>query len=146
MRYVSGTVTGKTLTGGVFSYQVGNSIKFYVGDVLIGEAVPASVLSPIDLVPGAKDVTNPTVVKIVKFMLAVNSSNDAEQSMLVGDDKHAALAGDSKDLRDDKVDLVSLQKTLQTALKTTLVFGNGTTARLHLKNSLTVAKAGGTPY
>ena len=65
LSYISGTVASKTLAGGVFSYQVGSSIKFYVGDVLIGEATPGPVISPIDLVPGATDVTHLKVIKIV---------------------------------------------------------------------------------
>lgn len=145
LSYVSGTIASKTLAGGVFSYQVGSSIKFYVGDVLIGEATPGPVLSPIDLVPGATDVTNPKVLKIVNFLLALNSSKDVEQGMLIAPDKHAALKGVAMDLRDDATTLASLQTTLQGALKTTLAFGNTTTARLHLKSSLAAAQAADTP-
>ncbi len=140
LRYVSGTISGKTTSGGLFSYQVGSSIKFYVGDLLIGEALPTAMISPIDLVPGATDAHHPKVVKIVKFLLTVNSSNDVERSMLIDLDKHSALVGVNKDLRDDTTDLQALRTTLQTALKTTFAFCNSTTARLHLKSSLAASK------
>lgn len=70
--YNSGIASGLTGADGSFTYLVGGSVKFSVGDIVIGTAVGASTVTPLAFVPGS-DATNPQVINIVRFLLSVGN-------------------------------------------------------------------------
>lgn len=76
MRYVSGSLSGYTGSDGRFGYETGQSVSFYVGDILIGEATGEAVVTPADLVPGATDQTHPTVSNICQFIQSPDDDGD----------------------------------------------------------------------
>ncbi|HGY08680.1 MAG TPA: hypothetical protein ENK37_01300, partial [Oceanithermus profundus] len=49
LKYATATQSGKTSANGAFRYKMGETVRFYVGDVLIGEAAGAPEVSPFDL-------------------------------------------------------------------------------------------------
>lgn len=68
---------GITDTAGTFQYKSGAQVQFYVGDILVGNgATGDSVLTPLDLVPSAKDYTDPTVTNIIRFLMALDNDDD----------------------------------------------------------------------
>src|SRR4030067_2646077 len=74
MKYVSGTITGVTDQNGSFGYEVGLTVKFFVGDILVGETTPKAILTPKDLVMGA-NIDNPVVLDISRFLLSLDGDN-----------------------------------------------------------------------
>ena len=49
--YQSGSLAGITGSSGEFQYEVGNTIRFFIGDIALGRAVMGkSVITPLDLV------------------------------------------------------------------------------------------------
>ena len=89
LRYVTNTLAGQTAAGGRFNYRPGETVQFYVGDILIGAAVGALELSPIDLVPGATNENHPTVTNIARFLQTIdddgNPSNGIRITEVVAD-------------------------------------------------------------
>ena len=68
LRWVtSGGTEGTTGYDGSFQYKNGEKIKFYVGGILLGEAQGDSIITPIELVPGAKGTNHQAVVNITRF-------------------------------------------------------------------------------
>jgi hypothetical protein len=78
MKFLSGAQTGLTGANGEFSYEVGKSVTFSVGGVVVGSAPGAAVITPMDLVkaalPGTSvTVDSPSVVQIAQFLLTSSS-------------------------------------------------------------------------
>ena len=57
LRWTSDSFSGTTDTNGTFRYLSGEFVSFYVGDIWLGTASGDSVIMPLDLVPGARDIS-----------------------------------------------------------------------------------------
>jgi para-nitrobenzyl esterase len=64
LSYQAGKLAGTTDAQGTFAYCPGQAITFAIGGLALGAAEGAQRLSPIDLVPGAADGTDPVVNNI----------------------------------------------------------------------------------
>jgi Putative Ig domain len=74
--YRSGSQTGVTDATGAYSYEVGQSITFFVGDVILGTvAVPKALISPIDLVPGGTGSTA-AAINLARFLMMLDRDGD----------------------------------------------------------------------
>lgn len=73
VNYESGSLAGITGKNGEFQYEVGSSIRFFIGDVNLGRAVKGkSVITPLDLVAdGATDT--PAVINIARLLQSLDS-------------------------------------------------------------------------
>ncbi len=76
LAYEAGPRTGVTDATGQFKYSPGEVVRFSIGDIVLGEALGARVLTPVDLVPGAKDQTHPTVTNIARFLQTLDDDLD----------------------------------------------------------------------
>ena len=71
--YVSGSLSGITGSGGEFQYEVDNSIRFFIGDIALGEATPGkAIITPLDLVPGGT-LETPAVINIARLLQSLDS-------------------------------------------------------------------------
>ncbi len=78
LRYVSGAQSGYTGANGEFTYEVGKTVTFSVGGVVVGQAPGAGIVTPLDLVKTAAPGTlvtdsTPEVVRIAQFLLTGSS-------------------------------------------------------------------------
>ena len=78
LTYTTGGITRTTGAGGTFLYEPGATITFSIGDIVIGTVNAQSVITPVDLVPGALDETNATVVNIVRFLMSIDDDGDPD--------------------------------------------------------------------
>jgi len=78
LRFETPTTSGITDSLGKFSYLNGETIRFFVGDIFIGEAKGQVIITPIELVVGATDETNIQVQNIVMFLQSID--NDGIES------------------------------------------------------------------
>ena len=71
--YQSGSLAGITGSSGEFQYEVGNTIRFFIGDIALGRAVRGkAVITPLDLVvDGATDT--PAVINIARLLQSLDS-------------------------------------------------------------------------
>ncbi len=76
LRYTTASTSGFTAADGTFSYKAGETVQFLVGDILIGSASGKSIVTPVDLVTGAVDETNPQVTNIVRFLQTIDADGN----------------------------------------------------------------------
>ncbi|MGB7931257.1 MAG: hypothetical protein WCH04_03385, partial [Gammaproteobacteria bacterium] len=73
VRYQSGAVSGVTGDLGEFQYETGGTVRFFIGDIALGEAVRGmAVITPIDLVPNGT-IDTPAVVNIARLLQSLDS-------------------------------------------------------------------------
>ena len=97
LAYDAGAEAGRTDAAGRFEYAPGAVIRFSIGDIEIGQAVADAVLSPVDLVPGATDETDPTVTNITRFLLTLDADSDPSNGITIPPAVSADALGQSVD-------------------------------------------------
>ncbi|MFZ1983186.1 MAG: hypothetical protein WAU91_02160, partial [Desulfatitalea sp.] len=65
LAYRTATQNGETGADGAFTYQPGEAVDFYVGDILIGQAAGADALSPFDLAGIAPPVSGSDIKRSI---------------------------------------------------------------------------------
>ena len=91
--YTSGSITGTTSADGSFSYQTGQSVTFSIGGITLGSVSGSSIVTPVQLVSGAVNETDPTVVNIVQFLLSIDDDNDPTNGIKISPAMVTAAAG-----------------------------------------------------
>jgi len=92
--YTSYTYSGITGTDGGFKYFKGYPITFTVGGIELGEAVqPKPVMSLMDLVPDATDVTNPTVTNMARFLQSLDNDHNLSNGIIITKEVKDSLKG-----------------------------------------------------
>lgn len=103
LEFRSGQKSGITTGSGVFSFESGQPIEFYIGDIVLGSADPAKKLSPL-ILAGASDVIDPTTTNIARFLQTIdNDANPANGIVITGAVRNAA-SGKSIDFLQSIVD------------------------------------------
>jgi hypothetical protein len=101
LRYETRTLSGVTNLEGDFKYREGERVTFYLGNLHLGAAEAAPVLSPFDLVPGAEPLTGTalkngwyldTKLAEVIDIATILQSFDRDQDLSNGIDIPAAVA------------------------------------------------------
>lgn len=125
LRYETATQNGMTDANGTFKYQSGETIRFYVGDILIGEASASDVMTPVNLVPNAVDETNQTVTNIARFLQTLDDDGDPTNGIKISSSVFAAASGQTLDFSVDDatftIDAQALINILMPASPPTLV-------------------------
>ncbi|HFC91666.1 MAG TPA: hypothetical protein ENJ51_02505 [Leucothrix mucor] len=73
--YESGQQSGVTGAEGSFSYEVGNTVRFSIGKVVLGETLGKTVIRPVDLVPNGNFDSIP-VQNIVRFLMMLDDDTN----------------------------------------------------------------------
>jgi len=142
LSYVTSSgITGVTDATGAFEYAPGDTVTFSIGDVVIGEATGASLLTPVSLVPGATDETDTTVTNIARFLQSLDDDGDPNNGIAIDADVAIAAAGQSLDFSSASfdTDAGTLVETLRDAAYGTGDTGtlvDAATAQAHLLGSL----------
>ena len=73
VRYESGALEGITGSNGEFRYEVGNTVRFSIGDIALGQPVTGkAVITPLDLVENGTSDT-PAVINIARLLQSLDS-------------------------------------------------------------------------
>lgn len=73
VRYVSGSVSGVTGATGEFQYEEGGTIRFYIGEIALGNAVSGkAVITPLDLISGGT-IDTPAVINIARLLQSLDA-------------------------------------------------------------------------
>jgi hypothetical protein len=81
LTYETATQSGATDSQGNFQYLAGETISFYVGNVLVGQTTAQGIVTPLDLVAGATDETNTQVTNIIRYLQSRDSNNDPNDNI-----------------------------------------------------------------
>lgn len=149
LSYHSGDRSGTTDSQGEFNYEEGKSVRFEIGDIVIGDGQGRSIMTPVDLVPGASDESDPTVSNITRFLLTLDDDGDPSNGITIAEGTRAEATGRSVDFdqsgasfeSDPNVKTVIADLTLDTTAGTrTLVSTQA--AQGHLRTTLLGILAG----
>ncbi len=96
--YVSGSQSGLTDAEGTFRYEIGGSVKFIIGDIVIGGEVDGKpIITPIELaialVGGAVDHTHPVVTNICRFLQTLDANGDPTDGIVVSEEVRTNAEG-----------------------------------------------------
>jgi hypothetical protein len=100
----SGATAGKTTFDGRFPYAPGDTVQFSIGDVVLGSGAAAPFVTPVDLVPGALDETDETVVNIARFLQTLDVDLIPSNGLLIEESVHQAAIGVTVDFDQSIVD------------------------------------------
>jgi len=148
LTYESGSQKGVTDAEGRFTYEVGKTVRFTIGDIVIGEATGQPILTPVELAPAGSDTTTPEVLARVQLLMSLSSTDPADGKITITPAVRAAAQGKSIDFTSESVqtDLDSLVK----ALVPSATLATPTNAKTHLSSNydklFTVAKVSGKTF
>ena len=139
--YTSGGKTGVTDVNGNFSYATGGQVTFSVGGIVLGTVNGSAIVTPVQLIAGAKDQTDPAVTNIVQFLLTIDDDQDATNGIKITPAIRAAAAGLSIDFTLAGFDTDSNVSSVVGILTSASSIGNrvlvsNSVAQTHLSNSL----------
>lgn len=102
--YSTETQTGTTNSEGEYNYVAGESVTFSIGGILLGTAMAGPVVTPLMLVDGAVDATDPRVTNIVRLLMTLDSDNNPNNGIEITADAHNAAMGMSLDFASSTFD------------------------------------------
>jgi hypothetical protein len=143
--YRSGSHTGVTDSHGRFTYEVGQSITFYVGGINLGTAPnPKRLMTPVDLVANGTG-TSTYVVNVVRFLMLLDRDGDPSNGIEISPAVTAAAAGwrqidfNSGDLSTVLAPLIAEVNSADAAVHT---LPDAATAQAHLRDAFYCVASG----
>ena len=83
LQYDSPSWTGITGENGTYLYQAGEIVTFSIGNVTLGTCSTKEIVTPLDLVPGAVNTTNPVVINISQFLQSLDLDGNPGNGILI---------------------------------------------------------------
>ncbi len=143
LRYLCNGLEGKTDTEGHFQCDESAVVRFFVGDILLGETITKSVVTPVDLIVDARNELNAAVTNIARFLQTIDDDGDPSNGIWIRDSVHSAAVGRSVFFLQDSIAFESDQNVqdVTRALTTATTAGrreliSGLAAQDHLRVSL----------
>jgi hypothetical protein len=93
LTYESGSQKGQTDATGKFKYEVGKTVKFSVGGIVIGEAPAQVIMTPVNLAAAGSDSSTAEVVARVQFLMSISSIDPSTGTMTIPDNVRTAASG-----------------------------------------------------
>jgi len=81
--YKTETRSGITSVNGEYEYVAGETVTFSIGGITLGSATASGIVTPLSLVPGATDATNPMVTNIVKLLVSLDADNNPDNGLSI---------------------------------------------------------------
>jgi|GEM_PF-6623463 hypothetical protein len=139
-KYICEDLEGVTDKDGVFEYIEGKSVKFYAGNIFLGEAKPVlasedlgiktqKVVTPLELT-NSKSVDNEDVIKLVQFLIAIDSDGDISNGIDIDE---------SKEFLAENINIQEVEN-LEEKFDNVLEIPNENIALAHVKDTLKVDK------
>lgn len=92
VEYETETQSGVTGENGEFSYRAGETIIFFIGGIILGEAEAEPVMTPVDLVEGATDQFDDVVTNIARFLQTLDDDDDPDNGIRITEEvRNAAI-------------------------------------------------------
>ena len=143
--YRSGSHTGVTDSHGQFSYEVDQSITFFVGGLTLGTAPnPKALMTPVDLVANGTG-TSTYVVNVARFLMLLERDGDPTNGIEISPAVTAAAAGwsqvdfNSGDLSTVLASIIAEVNLADAAVHT---LPDAATAQAHLRDAFYCVSSG----
>ncbi|MFA5677165.1 MAG: carboxylesterase family protein [Pseudomonas sp.] len=86
LRYSTASQDGTTDSQGAFQYRRDEAVSFYIGGLKLGEAQGADIITPLDLVEGAEDVTDNAVTNIALLLQTLDEDGNVSNGITITSD------------------------------------------------------------
>lgn len=95
--YTSGSISGTTDANGTFNYQPGQSITFKIGDIVIGTATGAPIITPTSFVSDTDPNGYHIVINTIRFLMTLDSDGDPDNGIQISEAVRSAAVGQKVD-------------------------------------------------
>ena len=136
LRYKTKSQVGLTDSKGTFRYQTNERVSFYVGDILIGSAKAADILTPINLVEGATSESDSQVTNILRFLQSVDEDRNLGNGISISAATVAALKGQTLDFAASENDFELAYNVISDSVLGGKDLVDASAAREHFRNTL----------
>jgi len=140
LSYVSGGQSGTTDASGAFSFEDGQTVRFSVGGIVIGEAKAEKVMTPVELVVGAEDETDGTVINIIRFLQTLDDDGDPSNGIRVPQSIRDLAEGKTVNFEGSEVEFEGEGFFTEIEVEHPLV--SAVSAQAHLRGTLLKSMAG----
>ncbi|WP_455208694.1 hypothetical protein [Kaarinaea lacus] len=79
--YETETKSGVTNAAGEYQYIDGETVTFSIGGIVLGSTMAAPVVTPVDIVEGAINASDPIVSNIIRLLLTLDADGDASNGL-----------------------------------------------------------------
>ena len=93
LHYETPTYSGTTNSAGEYDYLPGETVTFSIGGIVFGSSVAGPVVTPLSLVSGATDATDPEVNNIVRLLLTLDDDGNPDNGINIDAATTTAAAG-----------------------------------------------------
>ncbi|MGD2063654.1 MAG: hypothetical protein PVF51_08750 [Nitrospirota bacterium] len=93
LTFVSGDQSGVTDAQGRFRYKEGATVRFAIGDIVLGEVPAKPIITPVDLVTGANDESHPAVTNIARLLQTLDDDGDPGNGITIPEAVRSQAAG-----------------------------------------------------
>lgn len=100
--YSTPTHKGVTKADGVFEYQAGETVTFSLGGLTLGASAGKPVVSPLDIVPNAKGVSDQRVVNISVLLQTLDQDGNAANGIMITAKTASVVTQHGKTINFDK--------------------------------------------
>ncbi len=97
LSYTSATKNGITDAAGTFTYTTNETITFSIGNITLGTASGNTIITPVDLVSGAINETDPIVTNIIRFLQTLDDDGNPGNGITISSDVSNLAATESMD-------------------------------------------------
>jgi len=89
--YVSGSISGITGSNGEFQYEVGNKIRFFIGDIPLGRAVDGKARVTTAELAGRDAIDTTAAINLARLLYSLDASPGDEAITIPADVRKAAI-------------------------------------------------------
>jgi len=136
LHYETPTFSGTTNSAGEYDFLPGETVTFSIGGIVLGSAAAGPVVTPLTLVSGATDPTDPVVTNIVRFLLTLDDDGNPDNGISISATTTAAAAGLSVDFTIADLTTDAGVITLLATLPSTPTLVDATVAQTHFTEVL----------
>ncbi len=90
--YSSARWSGVTTRGGEFVYQPGEEVSFSVGGIALGTSAGKKNVTPLDVVAGAEDSTNPIVNNMCRLLMSLDQDANPGNGIVITEETKSILS------------------------------------------------------
>ncbi|HEB83089.1 MAG TPA: hypothetical protein ENJ11_09545 [Gammaproteobacteria bacterium] len=134
--YQTPTYSGLTNNAGEYNYLPGETVTFSVGGIVFGSTAAGPVVTPLSLVSGSTDPTDPVVSNIVRLLLTLDDDGDASNGISISSATSTAATGVSVDFAAADLAADPGVSTLLASLPGSPMLVDAATAQSHFANTL----------
>lgn len=100
LRYVTDSQQAYTDEQGYFDYLEGETVKFYLGNIYLGESAGKAIVTPLDLLTTDSDISSTAVLNAIQLLQSLDENQDVSDGIKIPQAIHNLASGMSIDFND----------------------------------------------